>query len=325
MKKFIFIICTVLALCMTCSAGEAYGSGGFSSVQLNHPSFEELTGLSREDIHHIVIRSGVDGNGYSTAYKGVIDSIYAVISQGDFYIDMPEEDGAHSGGWKYCIKFFDENNEGFDYWFYSGMYVRGIWYSFSDNEALLEATEKAYKLMANDCINWAQDYVVEAKDKGFLDGIEGINYRQPITRENFCEIIYNMMSKSHYMKMTANPIGFTDTDNPKILALSEAGVINGKGSGLYAPDDFLTREEAATILCRAANCMGVGLSETAYDGKVYEDQDEISEFAFASVHWMHECGVMIGEELGLFNPKGTYTAEQAIASVVRLNNLKMNT
>ena len=124
--------------------------------------------------------------------------------------------------------------------------------------------------------------------------------------------------------MTANSVSFTDTDNPKILALSEAGVINGKGEGMFAPGDFLTREEAATILCRAASCMGVGLSETAYDGKVYEDEDKISDFAFASVHWMHEAGVMIGEDGGLFNPKGTYTAEQATASVVRLYNLKMN-
>ena len=32
-------------------------------------TFEELTGLSREDIDHIVIRSGIDGVGYSTAYS----------------------------------------------------------------------------------------------------------------------------------------------------------------------------------------------------------------------------------------------------------------
>ena len=313
-------MCIVLTLCTICFAQNIPVGDGCSA---NTPSFTELTGLLREDIHHIVIRSGMDGNGYSTAYRGVIDSIYEVLECGDFYINMPKVDGVNAGGWKYCIKFFDENNDGFDYWFNGGMYVRGIWYTFSHNKALLEITEKSYNLIKNDCINWAQDYVVEAKDRGFLDGISDISYREPITREQFCKIIYNMMSNTRYMKMTANPVAFTDTANVKVLALAEAGVVKGKGAGVFAPSDYLTREEAATILCRAANCMGVGLSETAYDGKVYEDEAEISEFAFASVHWMKELGVMGGEEGVFFKPKGIYTTEQAITSVVRLYEQKI--
>ena len=51
-------------------------------------TFGDLTGLSRTDIDHIVIRSGVNGIGYSTAYEKVISEIYNVINTKSFTVDM---------------------------------------------------------------------------------------------------------------------------------------------------------------------------------------------------------------------------------------------
>ena len=72
MKKVLSIILSVVMLLSTSVvfAEEPKGDG----TPPRYYTFEELTGLSREDIDHIVIRSGIDGVGYSTAYDKIIET-----------------------------------------------------------------------------------------------------------------------------------------------------------------------------------------------------------------------------------------------------------
>ena len=114
---------------------------------------------------------------------------------------------------------------------------------------------------------------------------------------------------------------FEDTYNSKVSTLYYADIIKGKGERLFAPDDYLTREEAATILIRTAQFMGIGMPENAYDSKVYDDEKDISDWAFASVHYCRKLDVMVGTSETEFSPQEEYTAEQAIATIIRLYNL----
>ena len=53
---------------------------------------------------------------------------------------------------------------------------------------------------------------------------------------------------------------FDDTNgNDKITVLYSAKIVSGKGDYIFSPNDKLTREEAATILCRAANYLDIEL------------------------------------------------------------------
>ena len=78
MKRILSIILSVVMLLSTSVvfAEEPKGDG----TPPRYYTFEELTGLSREDIDHIVIRSGIDGVGYSTAYDKIITDIYNFIN-----------------------------------------------------------------------------------------------------------------------------------------------------------------------------------------------------------------------------------------------------
>ena len=317
MKRILSIILSVMMLLSinVVFAEEPQGDG----TPPRYYTFEELTGLSREDIDHIVIRSGIDGVGYSTAYDKIITDIYNFINTKSFTVYNPD---GNSGGWKYKIMFFDKNNNGPTYTISSGIVVPEISnLTFGTaNEANLEiAVEKAYKQISLDCINWASDYIVEANDIGITEDVADLEYRKPITREKFCEMIYNMLDKSmniEWKKVSPNP--FRDTVNEKVFSLCLEGIIEGKGGNIFAPDDFLTREEAATILIRTAQFMGIGMPENAYDSKVYDDENSISDWAFASVHYCRKLGVMIGTSETEFSPQDEYTAEQAIATILRL-------
>lgn len=317
MKRILSIILSVVMLLSTSVvfAEEPKGDG----TPPRYYTFEELTGLSREDIDHIVIRSGIDGVGYSTAYDTIITDIYNFINTKSFTVYNPDD---NKDGWSYQILFFDKNNNGSTYTISSGIVVpekSNLTFRTSNEPSLKIAVEKAYKQMALDCINWASDYIIEANDWGITENVTDIEYRKPITREKFCEMIYNMLDKSmtvEWKKVSPNP--FRDTVNEKVFSLYLEEIIEGKGGNTFAPYDFLTREEAATILIRTAQFMGIGMPENAYDSKVYDDENSISDWAFASVHYCRKLGIMIGTSDTEFSPKDEYTTEQAIATILRL-------
>lgn len=54
------------------------------------------------------------------------------------------------------------------------------------------------------------------------------------------------------------------------------------------------------------------------DAVYYNDENEISDWAVNAVKSMYEMGIMKGINDYDFSPKGKYTVEQAIATMLRL-------
>ena len=90
------------------------------------------------------------------------------------------------------------------------------------------------------------------------------------------------------------------------------------GDGTFAPDAYITREQAATILFRMAKFLGNKTISEFGEWKYYRDLDEISEWAFDAVRNMYRMDIMHGDENGYFSPKNNYTVEQAIATMLRM-------
>ena len=86
---------------------------------------------------------------------------------------------------------------------------------------------------------------------------------------------------------------------------------------IFAPYDLITREEAATILNRIAVYLGMDMPQII-DAVYYWDESNISDWAIDAVKTMRQFGIMEGVNGYEFYPKGTYTVEQAIATMVRL-------
>ena len=94
------------------------------------------------------------------------------------------------------------------------------------------------------------------------------------------------------------------------------GIINGKAKGIFAPHDFITREEAATILDRI--CEYVDISGNDVYNFRFHDDEAISEWAKSGVYHMQFIGIMNGVGDDLFAQQDTYTVEQAILTMVRI-------
>ena len=315
LKKLVSILLVVMLLGTQLVFAEEKLSGGDTTNVL---TFEELTGLSREDIDHIVIRSGVDGVGYSTDYEKVITDIYNTINTETF---LPYVQEGHSGGWQYAILFFDKNNQCATYNISKGITPEsgfsGLTFRTNNEIELVGVVEKAYLLISCDCSDWAKNYIEKAIDIGLLKGVTVPVYKENITREQFCELIYD------FIMITQNGIStpewknsFVDTDNEKVVVLNAAEVIYGKSSTEFAPNDLLTREEAATILVRMMNkFMPMAATEMYFD---YDDSQDISEWASESVQVMSNLGFMNGVGENKFAPKDNYTTEQSITTLIRM-------
>lgn len=162
-------------------------------------------------------------------------------------------------------------------------------------------------------------------------------YTKPISRLDFCILAYQLiatefspytdsrmgisltmeqvLSEKQVVISTAND--FSDCSDGRVKTLTAMGIINGMGDGTFAPDEFITREQAATILYRVAEFLGNKAIPTATKIS-YTDENEISDWAKSSVACMNAMGIMNGVSKKEFAPKQTYTVEQAIATMLRL-------
>ena len=162
---------------------------------------------------------------------------------------------------------------------------------------------------------WAGEYVSKADRIGMLDYFK-LPFTSNITRVQFCILAYNTLDRAadiEWKKVSLNP--FDDTDNEKVISLYLEGIIEGKDDKIFAPHDEITREEAATILKRIAEYMKLEYSELYFE---FDDGDQISEWASNAVQQVCNLGIMQGIGNNRFDPKGKYTVEQAITTLVRM-------
>ncbi len=167
---------------------------------------------------------------------------------------------------------------------------------------------------------WARENVEKAGELAIIE--RDYNYTEAISREDFCEIIYNYIKTLDTDYVADSAETFTDTDNEKVAALYSLGIIKGKSETSFAPNDNLTREEAATILSRTIDKVW---DEKNIKGKnvTFYDYWDISDWAETSIVEMYSFGIINGtgvKENGnvVISPKSKLTAEQAITMVVRL-------
>ena len=183
---------------------------------------------------------------------------------------------------------------------------------------------------------WANESVIKAQDLEILEKDKNYWYANPITREEFCELIYNLIYNYSQVDMPqVATIPLADTSNEKIRSLYWWKIINGKVTytqepvispdGAYksyptlpviAPKDFLTREEAATIIVRMVNkFFPMAATEMWFE---YDDINEVSEWASDSIQTISNLGFMKGIGNNKFAPKERLTTEEAIAILVRV-------
>ena len=169
----------------------------------------------------------------------------------------------------------------------------------------------------------AIDWAVEAK---VLNGIDGTTLMMPdaeITRAQMAQVLWNVEGN----EPAASEAAFSDVDPGEwyVGAISwavESGVFEGyAGTGLFGPDEPLTREQAALVLQRWSELNGEDVSGRA-DLSGYPDAELVSDWALDGVSWAVSAGILKGVDqedgTALLDPAGTATRAQVAALMMRL-------
>lgn len=179
--------------------------------------------------------------------------------------------------------------------------------------------------------SWAQEEVSAARQEGLIPAELDSSFESNITRAEFCHLAAALMESKTGKTLDAiladsgaAPLSFSDTTDEKVRAMSALGVVNGVGNNRFDPDADITREEAAVMLWRLAQQLDSGVQPNSAQ-LTFADQSRISSWAQEAVAAVSACEtdgnkIMNGTGNNLFSPQETYTREQSIVTMLRLNN-----
>lgn len=143
-------------------------------------------------------------------------------------------------------------------------------------------------------------------------------YNQPITRADFCALAVNYYETTTKTVITQRA-QFTDTSDINVQKMGGLGIISGVGNGLFKPNSFLTRQEAAVILARLADVLGVTLAPLE---PTFSDNEDISSWAYKQVGQVQAAGIMGENGNNQFLPQAIYTREQSIVTIIRMSDIQ---
>ena len=166
----------------------------------------------------------------------------------------------------------------------------------------------------NTASNWAHDSINRAFDLGLIPQSLQNNYTANATRVEFAAFAVALYETATGREI-AGRAEFNDTNDINVQKMGYLEVVTGVGGGNFAPNDGLTREQAAVMIARLAYAIGQSLPQAA---PTFADNAQISSWAVDAVGQMQAAGIMGGVGDNQFAPSGDYTREQSIITMLRL-------
>ena len=114
-----------------------------------------------------------------------------------------------------------------------------------------------------------------------------------------------------------NEYPFNDAFTKEIIGPYALGLINGNGAGAFVPCDYITRQDAASLLARLAKFVGDEKAEKV-EAAALNDFKYVADYAKDNVKYVQTIKVMNGTGGGNFSPLGYYTKQQAFVTMNRL-------
>lgn len=176
--------------------------------------------------------------------------------------------------------------------------------------------------------DWSYDEINAAAKYGLVSGTGDGLFEPAVTmnRGSFVLILSRMAGVAEDYEGT---MSFTDVPAGKyytsaVAWASEMGIVTGMTSSIFAPEDTITREQAATIISRYLSVMGVELPDDDSPAFYFPDADNIGSWAQEHVELLRVKGIINGRGDGSFDPKALLTREEATALLVRVYIACMN-
>jgi GH43 family beta-xylosidase/fibronectin type 3 domain-containing protein len=173
-----------------------------------------------------------------------------------------------------------------------------------------------------DASHWADEAIGQLAMRGYMHGVGNDSFAPDdrLTRAMFVTLMNRLLG----LEEVAYEGQFSDVKEgawyaSSIATAHKAGIMNGKGTGMF-PEGYITREEMAAMVMRALEAGGV---DGAVDpgNAAFADNGQISDWARDMVNNVAAVGIMTGKLNNRFDPQAHATRAEAAVIVYRMIQL----
>jgi hypothetical protein len=165
--------------------------------------------------------------------------------------------------------------------------------------------------------HWAESTIKGWVDKGYITGYPDGSFRPEgqVTRAEFVKLANKLYGYTEISEVTFEDVKQNDWYYAEVQKSLASGYIKGISENIFAPNDCLTREQAAVI---AAKITGLEIkSENAQD---FADNSQISGWAKDYVNAAANAQLLIGySEDKTFKPQNHITRAEAVVLLDRMS------
>lgn len=171
---------------------------------------------------------------------------------------------------------------------------------------------------------WAEAEINAAIENKLVPEELKTNYQEKIKRFEYVLLALKVYDISGKDAVISNESPFTDTTDhlyePDIIRAYNAGIIKGDGKGSFHPDNYISREEIASLVVNLLKQISPDRDYTLKSTYQFNDRNKISDWATYYIDYCYENKILNGYNGNIMDPKGNATIEQSIALLYRLAN-----
>lgn len=169
--------------------------------------------------------------------------------------------------------------------------------------------------------DWAKGSICLLYEKGIVNGRTDSEFAPAglVTREEAVKmIVLALGGVDESAECSFSDISKDDWSYPYLATAEQKGIISGYGNGMSGASDYVTREDLAVMIVRAASLDGKEFD--AGEPVTFGDADAISSYAEEAVQKLSSAGVISGTDENLFLPKDHATRAQTAKILAALIN-----
>lgn len=164
--------------------------------------------------------------------------------------------------------------------------------------------------------HWAEKSIQKAEEMKVITGYENNRFMPDsyMTRAELVAIINRFLEIQSETDKYIPDVTRQDWFHSDVRKALSAGIIKGDANGYVRPNDYVTREEAAAIMCRAFYSEADGNVDTLS----FKDNDSISSWSRADILTFVKNGYITGYPDGELKPKNNITRAEIITILERI-------
>jgi len=152
---------------------------------------------------------------------------------------------------------------------------------------------------------WSYADIMYVTEKGLMNGTTADKFApaETMTRAMVVTVLYRLQGEPE----TQYKSTFTDVKNNKwftdaVIWAAENKIVEGKGNGIFAPTETITREQLAAIIQRYAPMEYIITEETA-DITHYADYKRVHDYAREALSRANAIGLITGKTADTLAPR----------------------